>query len=560
MESYLRFIAIAWLILLVSFKSSGQQNISYSQDFGGFVFEQGSTVSTFGEANEWTFQATGSAASKLDYLGDWGTGTSAGFRGNQFVMGYQHTTTTGIFSATLTLPNNTGEDITFLTIAYTGKVERVNQTRYPEWTVTVNGQPIPDLAYSTAAGVYEHKAAEVSVAISPAEDIVMVWSSDNGPGIGSSRQIGIGEVMVVSGVPTQVSTPVFDPPGGSYTDPVNVQLSVFTPGANIHYTTNGETPGENDLLYDGNPIPIEENTTLKARAFRSDLEPSEVATAQYIITGDPLVIVGVENPEDIQVDLGTPFEEIPLPETVMTCFDDGTFAHLYVDWDPGNYNPDQTDTYTLTGTLQFEEEIINPDNIQPEVNIIVTEISYAVTFFLEIGDTEEFDPYTDEVYLTGSWLSWAIPGTLPGQQLMQPAGSPGEKLFTLTTPLPKGNHQYRYYINSGIGNPEGTTRTLLVEGPMEVHDTWMPTSAQAPPDLGFIIFPNPAVDYVNIFTPSPLQQIRIATMDGRILLNQKADGKEYRLPLHSFSPGIYLIQVNTLKKTFNFRLIIGSKF
>ena len=131
------------------------------------------------------------------YIGDWGSGFSAGLRGNANVLGYQHTAATGIFAADLILQNNTGETIDQLYISYMGMVERAGEGRSPEWTVKLDDVIIPDLFYSTVSGANEEKSVLLSgLNILQDEIIVISWSSDRGLPEGSSKQIGIGDVFV----------------------------------------------------------------------------------------------------------------------------------------------------------------------------------------------------------------------------------------------------------------------------------------------------------------------------------------------------------------------------
>ncbi|GAF75646.1 unnamed protein product, partial [marine sediment metagenome] len=81
-----------------------------------------------------------------------------------------------------------------------------------------------------------------------------------------------------------VATPTFDPDGDTYTEPVDVTISCSTSGATIHYTTNGVEPTESDPVY-SSPINISSTTTLKAKAWKSGWNPSEVKSADYTITG-----------------------------------------------------------------------------------------------------------------------------------------------------------------------------------------------------------------------------------------------------------------------------------
>ena len=80
----------------------------------------------------------------------------------------------------------------------------------------------------------------------------------------------------------QVAKPTFTPESGSYAD-VSVTINCATPGASIYYTLNGNEPTEQDMLFE-EPIEMPEGTTiLKAKAFKTGMDPSVVATASYIV-------------------------------------------------------------------------------------------------------------------------------------------------------------------------------------------------------------------------------------------------------------------------------------
>jgi hypothetical protein len=84
----------------------------------------------------------------------------------------------------------------------------------------------------------------------------------------------------------QAATPTFNPPAGVYGNPVNVAISSTTPGATIRYTLDGSNPTETSTLYT-NPIPLSVNTTVKAIAYATGMDPSYIATAAYIF---PVVV------------------------------------------------------------------------------------------------------------------------------------------------------------------------------------------------------------------------------------------------------------------------------
>ncbi|MBW3468570.1 chitobiase/beta-hexosaminidase C-terminal domain-containing protein [Arthrospiribacter ruber] len=183
--------AVATADFIINVPATPATGIPYVQNFENFV-SLSSPVTTFGSEGEWTF-----SAGALNYNGLFGSGTAGGFRGGD-VLGYQHTGTSGLLTATLTLENTTGFPISDLEISYLGRVSRVDQTRFPEWTVTVNGTTVSELSYSTSSGEDENKSALLSgLNILPGELVTIEWSSDRGFNAGGgSRQIGIANLNI----------------------------------------------------------------------------------------------------------------------------------------------------------------------------------------------------------------------------------------------------------------------------------------------------------------------------------------------------------------------------
>jgi formylglycine-generating enzyme required for sulfatase activity len=74
--------------------------------------------------------------------------------------------------------------------------------------------------------------------------------------------------------------PVFAPGQGNYTLTQNVTITTTTPGAGIHYTTDGSTPDEASALYTG-PVALDATGTLKAVAVKSGWNNSNVTSGVY---------------------------------------------------------------------------------------------------------------------------------------------------------------------------------------------------------------------------------------------------------------------------------------
>ncbi|MCA1800328.1 MAG: chitobiase/beta-hexosaminidase C-terminal domain-containing protein, partial [Actinobacteria bacterium] len=80
-----------------------------------------------------------------------------------------------------------------------------------------------------------------------------------------------------------VATPAFNPDGGSHAgSSVNVTIICATDGATIRYTTDGKTPTESSsTVASGSSVSVPIPGTLKAKAWKSGLNPSAVKSANY---------------------------------------------------------------------------------------------------------------------------------------------------------------------------------------------------------------------------------------------------------------------------------------
>lgn len=90
--------------------------------------------------------------------------------------------------------------------------------------------------------------------------------------------------VMVFGVPgvvvNVVETPVIAPNGGTYYDAFDATITCATDNAVIRYTLDGTEPSETSSEYSA-PISISATTTLKAKAWKTGMEASMVATANY---------------------------------------------------------------------------------------------------------------------------------------------------------------------------------------------------------------------------------------------------------------------------------------
>lgn len=163
---------------------------------GGFeYFEQFNSLATL---------PVGIVVSDTNYIGNWGSSVTKGLRGNASLLGYQHSSLSGILEIGLQLENNTGDTVRSFCFAYTGFTARNNENRSPEWTIRINGEEITALNYSTSALSAQRKCHCIQgLNIAPTQGLEVTWQSDRGfnSSTGASKQIGIGELYYGTTLP-----------------------------------------------------------------------------------------------------------------------------------------------------------------------------------------------------------------------------------------------------------------------------------------------------------------------------------------------------------------------
>jgi uncharacterized repeat protein (TIGR03806 family) len=76
--------------------------------------------------------------------------------------------------------------------------------------------------------------------------------------------------------------PVISPPGGTFAGPVEINLTMSEPGADIRYTLDGTVPSASDMSYE-EPIKLTGPAVLRARAFKEGFTRSITEQQVFII-------------------------------------------------------------------------------------------------------------------------------------------------------------------------------------------------------------------------------------------------------------------------------------
>jgi hypothetical protein len=90
------------------------------------------------------------------------------------------------------------------------------------------------------------------------------------------------ELAVAPGgaVTNKVATPAMNPGTGNYFTAQSVTITSATEGAAIYYTLDGSDPDETKSLF-ATPVNISATTTLRARAYKAGMDPSNIFSAVY---------------------------------------------------------------------------------------------------------------------------------------------------------------------------------------------------------------------------------------------------------------------------------------
>lgn len=168
---------------------------------------------------------------------------------------------------------------------------------------------------------------------------------------------------IQNGVQT-VATPVINPDGGTFSDVVTVSLSTNTSGASIYYTLNGNNPDETSTLY-SNPFSVDQTLTVKAKAYKTGMNSSGIASALFTI------------------------EQDETPPTISSVSSSGNPNFVRIVF---NENMDQITTETSTNySIDQGISVISAslDTDQKTVVLFTSDLSGGVTYTLTVNNVED---------------------------------------------------------------------------------------------------------------------------------------------------------------------------
>ncbi len=178
----------------------------------------------------------------------------------------------------------------------------------------------------------------------------------------------------------------------------------------------------------------------------------------------------------------------------------------------------------------------------------VVEETHTVTFRVHMHAVE-FDPDTDEIYISGEFPQWVEPGQDP-DFLLQTTDDP--MILTLTLELEAGDYAYKYFMGTGWNNgewPGSPDRVITVDDDMTIDNVFGdindPVSVPGISDASLSLFPNPASSMLSIVSGEMIREVRMIDMLGQVVYNSSVQGERHELNVAGFRNGIYFVQVLT---------------
>lgn len=205
-------------------------------------------------------------------------------------------------------------------------------------------------------------------------------------------------VTVLRLAAASTATPTFAPDGGTYTYSQPVAIASATPGAVVHYTTNGVDPTESDPVANGS-ILVDHSLTLKARAWKTGLPASNIKSTTFTLSPDAPTITpeGGSYTSSQSVTVSTlapgavvrytlngqdPSENDPVVTGPVSVKMSTTLkARAFKPgWNPGAV---KTASFTITNTCSIPEIKISPNGASVATQSAIVSAAFSGYFYIE---------------------------------------------------------------------------------------------------------------------------------------------------------------------------------
>ncbi|NLF41509.1 MAG: T9SS type A sorting domain-containing protein, partial [Bacteroidales bacterium] len=369
--------------------------------------------------------------------------------------------------------------------------------------------------------------------------------------------------IIESGVLPQVANPVFTPQAGFYTEPQTVSISCATAGASIYYTTDGNEPSQSSTLYSA-PFQLTSTTTVKAKAFKSGMEPSGTVTAAYVIGSATQVDNIAALRQGTVGEIYTVSGEVVI--TFMQSFRNQKFiqdatAAIVID----DYNGVVTTTYQrydgltgITGTLGLNNNMLQ---FTPIADFGVASSSGNTIVPVEISIEQMLGNEDYESMVV------AIPGTSFTTANGTLAFASG-LVYPISDGQTSGNFRTSFFNANYVGTIIPSNTAKLVGIVTDRAEGRFITARDLNDLSGFVgldifnkdnvqVYPNPSNGNITIALPSGLSvDVYVYNVNGQIVAQGQDVENQLSMDLSHLNQGTYIIRMVSGKETYNHRIAI----
>jgi hypothetical protein len=173
----------------------------------------------------------------------------------------------------------------------------------------------------------------------------------------------------------------------------------------------------------------------------------------------------------------------------------------------------------------------------------------TVTFNVDMSTDSTFNPETQHVYISGSFVDWTQPGENEDYML---APDDNNKIYTITmSDIPTGEIQYKYFIVENEPSWSGgewdgdPNRVANVSTDTTFNDVWarLNTGIPAVELPQFSMYPNPVVNNLYLENIENANRVEIYNLVGQKVKEALISGNKLTVQTSDLTKGVYLISV-----------------
>ncbi len=184
----------------------------------------------------------------------------------------------------------------------------------------------------------------------------------------------------------------------------------------------------------------------------------------------------------------------------------------------------------------------------------------VIIFTVNMTDADPFDPTTDDVYISGNFVSpdWTEPGTFAPFKMNPVEDS--AMYYRLSYTLYDGSYEFKYFrvINNehswSYGEWDaGDNRTLTVDTTTiaKINDVWGDINAgifNDPNIFTYNMYPNPVLTVLTIGNASDVNQVNVYDVTGKLVRSMQSQSvQKVTIDVTDLQAGVYIINVSNDK-------------